>query len=320
MKTPYATARDVFDKEIAALESVKAAIEPSFDAAVELLVRSGGKLIVTGLGKSGIIGHKIAATFSSTGTPAVFMNAAEALHGDLGVVSPEDVVILISNSGATIELVKLLPSVRKQGTPVIGIFGKADAPLASKCDCVLPAIVKEEACPLNLAPMSSTTAALVVGDALAAAVMMQKGFTPDDFAWRHPGGHLGRNLLLRAGDVMHAGEDLPRVSPEADFRALLVEMTRVNLGAVCVCDAAGKLIGIVTDGDIRRFVLEGKAMDAPAHALMTPNPVTVTPEMALGQVLEVMENRGRQIYMVPVVDVDGQALGMVRMHEIVGQS
>ncbi len=319
MKPPYATAREVFDKEIAALESVKAAIEGSFDQAVDFVVQARGKLIVTGIGKSGIIGHKIAATFSSTGTPAVFMNAAEALHGDLGVVSPEDVVILISNSGATVELIKLLPTVRKQGAPVIGIFGKTDAPLGPKCDCVLPAIVSEEACPLNLAPMSSTTAALVVGDALAAAVMTQKGFTRDDFAWRHPGGHLGRNLLLRASDVMHAGEDLPRVAPEADFRALLVEMTRVNLGAVCVCDEAGKLLGIVTDGDIRRFVLEGRKMEAPARELMTPGPITVAPEMPLGQVLEVMENRGRQIYMVPVVDIDGQALGMVRMHEIVGQ-
>ncbi|MGF1484167.1 MAG: SIS domain-containing protein [Opitutales bacterium] len=318
MNDPYATAREVFDKEIAALESVKAAIEPVFGQAVALIAAASGKLVVSGIGKSGIIGHKIAATFSSTGTPAVFMNAAEALHGDLGVVSPDDIVILISNSGSTVELVKLLPSVRRQGAKVIGIFGKADAPLGTKCDCVLPAVVAEEACPLNLAPMSSTTAALVVGDALAAAVMRVKGVTRDDFAWRHPGGHLGRNLLLRASDVMHSGEQLPRVSPDADFRALLVEMTRVNLGAVCVCDATGRLLGIVTDGDVRRFVLKGQGMESSARELMTPDPVTVSPDLQLGQVLEVMENRGRQIYIVPVTGADGAALGMVRMHEIVG--
>lgn len=311
----YDEARRVFSAEIAGLEGALAAIEPDFDRAVDLIREADGKVVVTGLGKSGIIGHKIAATLASTGTPAIFMNAAEALHGDLGIVSDGDVVIMLSNSAATVELVRMLPSLRKSDAALIGIFGKSDTELARACDVVLCAGVEREACPLNLAPMTSSTVALVIGDALAAALMVAKGFTRDDFAVYHPSGSLGRKLLLRVQDVMHRGESLPKVPESASFKEVVVEMTRTNLGGVAVVGEAEQLLGFISDGDIRRKIIGDDAFSLKACDMMTRHPVTTAPDVRLGEVLEVMENPQRQIYILPVVEA-GHYVGMIRMHDI----
>lgn len=312
----FATARQVFSDEI---ESLREALEhnsDTFNHAVELLLALRGKVVVTGLGKSGLVGAKIAATLASTGTPAIFMNAAEALHGDLGYVSEGDAVMMLSNSGSTVELIKMLPTLERLGAPIIGVFGKLDTPLARRCRVVLNAGVSKEACPLNLAPMSSTTVALVIGDALAAALMKARGFRPDEFALRHPGGGLGVRLLLKVTDLMHQGAELPKISPRASFREVIAESTRPNLGAACVVDDNGILQGIITDGDVRRSLLNEDVLRASASELMTQNPVAIHGGASINEALELME--ARKIYVLPVVDGPSRRLiGMLRMHDIV---
>ncbi len=315
MSNHYNEAERVFQSEIEGLEKALKAIAPDFDRAVELILAAEGKVVVTGLGKSGIIGHKIAATLASTGTPAVFISASEALHGDLGIVSSGDVVIMLSHSAATVELARMLPSLKHSQARLIGIFGKKDTELARACDLVLHAAVEKEACPLNLAPMTSSTVSLVIGDALAAALMTARGFTPEDFAVYHPSGSLGRKLLLKVSDVMHRGDGLPRVSEQASFKEVVVEMTRTNLGGVAVCADDGKLIGFISDGDVRRKIIEDDAFTLRAADMMTRHPITTGPEVRLGEVLETMENPQRQIYILPVVE-DGHYVGMIRMHDI----
>lgn len=310
-----ATAQQVFGDEVNALNATLARISESFDAAVELILTLRGKVVVTGLGKSGLIGAKIAATLASTGTPAIFMNAAEALHGDLGFVSTGDAVIMLSNSGSTVELVKMLPSLERLEAPIIGLLGKRDTPLARRCQVVLDAGVDKEACPLNLAPMSSTTVALVIGDALAAALMRARNFRPDEFALRHPGGILGVRLLLKVTDLMHQGAELPRIAPDASFREVIAESTRPNLGAACVVDADGILQGIITDGDVRRSLLQEDVLSARARDLMTVNPVCIEGGASINDALGLMESR--KIYVLPVVDGPARRLiGLLRMHDI----
>jgi len=313
---PLSEAERVFAEEIEALQQGLEQISPTFDQAVETLLAAPGKVVVTGLGKSGIIGHKIAATLASTGTPAVFMNAAEALHGDVGMVGKGDVVLMVSKSGSTVELVRLLPTLKDVGAPLIGVLGEKSAALARSCDVVLDVSVSKEACPLNLAPMSSSTLALVVGDALAAALMKARGFSRDDFAVYHPSGSLGRKLLLKVSDVMHRGDALPRVSGSAGFRDVVVEMTRTNLGGVAVCEESGLLRGFISDGDVRRHIIQDNALALRAEEFMTRKPVTTQPNVQLARVLEIMENPQRQIYILPVVDERGIYVGMVRMHDI----
>ncbi|MBK1858634.1 KpsF/GutQ family sugar-phosphate isomerase [Cerasicoccus arenae] len=311
----YETAQQVFRDEMASLDLTLQRISSQFNEAVDLILSVKGKVVVTGLGKSGLIGAKIAATLASTGTPAIFMNAAEALHGDLGYVSQGDAVLMLSNSGATIELVKMLPSLDRLGAPIIGLLGKCDTPLARRCDVVLNAAVEKEACPLNLAPMSSTTCALVIGDALAAALMKARGFRPDEFALRHPGGGLGVRLLLKVSDLMHRGDELPKILPNASFRDVIAESTRPNLGAACVVDEAGALQGIITDGDVRRSLLQPDIIQALARELMTVNPVAIDISTTINDALELME--ARKIYVLPVVEGPKQILvGMLRMHDI----
>ena len=308
-------ANEVFDLEIKALEQVKKQISTSFEKATELILSSKGKVVVTGVGKSGIIAHKISATFASTGTSSVFLNASEALHGDLGMVSEGDVVIMLSKSGTTIELVKMLPTLHKVGAKTIGIFSNIHTRLAKNLDLVLDATVEREACPLNLAPMSSTTVSLVIGDALAAALIRARDFQAKDFAVFHPAGQLGRNLLLTAADVMHSKENLPVVSAQNSFKEVVIVMTKHNLGAVCVCKDE-KLEGIITDGDVRRFLTHSETLTAKAEELMTRKPISLTPTMQLSDVLSVMENKNRQIYVAPVIDDQNNCLGIVRMHDI----
>lgn len=316
----YPEAERVFQRVAEALQTTLESIKPSFDQAVEAILNCPGKVIVTGLGKSGIVGHKIAATLASTGTPAFFMNASEALHGDLGMVSDGDVVIMLSFSASTAELSKMIPTLNRAGALLIGIFGVDDTPLAQRCDLVLTTRVTHEACPLGLAPMASSTAALVVGDSLAAALIRARGFRPDDFAVFHPGGLLGRRLLLKVRDVMHSGDRLPQVLPSASFREVVVEMTRVNLGGVCVCDEDRHLMGFISDGDIRRHILHASSLDTgTAEALMSSDPTWVTPTSRLADVLNLMENAVHKFYIVPVVE-DGVCTGLVRMHDIISDS
>lgn len=313
----YAVARQVFRDEIDALGATLERLAGDFDRAVETILGLSGKVVVTGLGKSGLIGSKIAATLASTGTPAIFMNAAEALHGDLGYVARGDAVLMLSNSGRTVELAKMLPTLECLGTPIIGILGKRDTPLAGRCAVVLDAAVAKEACPLNLAPMSSTTVALVIGDALAAALMKARGFQPVDFALRHPGGALGVRLLLKVSDLMHT-EGLPVVGPAASFRDVIAESTRPNLGAVCVADGEGTLLGIITDGDIRRSLLKSNSLDARAEDLMTRDPVAIEADGSIDEALQRME--ARKIYVLPVMTPERRLVGMLRMHDILSGS
>jgi len=316
----YETAEQVFRDEIASLQQSLLRVRPSFDHAVETILNSRGKVVLIGLGKSGLVARKIAATLNSTGTSAVFLNAGEALHGDVGVVSEGDIAIMVSNSGTTVELVKMVPVLRRLKATLIGVYGKTNTALAQNMDLVLDASVDKEACPLNLAPMSSSTVALVLGDALAAALMKAKNFTTDQYALFHPSGQLGRNLLLTAADLMHRGDQLPRLTIQATFEEVVSEMTRFNLGAVCICDRDNKLVGLITDGDVRRAIAKKDAFSQKAEQIMTRQPSSVRPDMRLAEVLAIMEGPKRQIYVVPVVDDAGICLGLVRMHDILKPS
>lgn len=313
-----AAARRSFDAAGEALRLTSAAITTRFGAALALLETCPGKVVVTGVGKSGLAARKLAATFASTGRSSFFLNASDALHGDLGMVGAGDVVVMLSNNAATEELLRMLPSLRKIGASVLGIFGREDTELARACDVVLPVIVSAEGCPLNLAPMASTLASIAVGDALAAVLMEKNGFGPDDFALRHPGGSLGRRLLLTAADVMQKRENVSILPPESDLRALVAGLTRHPWGAVCISADGTHLAGVVSDGDIRRAIMRDHPFELRASEIMSANPVTLRPEMNLGEVLGVLENPQRRIYVAPVVSDDSAILGLVRMHDIVG--
>jgi len=313
----FTEAERVFDQQIGQLAHVKASLADAFDDVVRLILDCRGKVVVTGIGKSGIVAHKIAATLASTGTPAVYLSAGEALHGDLGVIAADDVVLMLSQSAATTELVQMLPSVQRIGAQVVGVFGKRDTPLARACAHVLDVGVESEACPLGLAPMTSATVALVTGDALASALMKARGFRGDDFAVFHPGGSLGRRLLLRVRDVMHAGDRVPRARPSASLLEALQAMNEVNLGGVVV-EEDERVRGVFTDGDLRRRILDGDSLDQKIETMMTREPLCARADARLGDALDLMERHGRQIYFVPVVDEHQRLCGVLRMHDIVG--
>ncbi len=266
-------AKSVLDVEARAILLQKDRLDSGFQEAVELICQARGKVIVTGVGKSGYIGRKIASTLSSTGTPSFFIHPAEGIHGDLGMASPSDVFLFISNSGETEEVLRLLPSVRRMGCPIIAMTSRRDSSLARNSDIVIQVDVEEEACPLGLAPTASTTAALAMGDALAVALLEMKGFTRMDFAKLHPGGTLGRKLLLTVGDLMHTGEAIPLVNHDTRMREAIFEMTSKALGVTGVVDGEGRLVGVITDGDLRRGLERGNhILDEKACDLMTRNP------------------------------------------------
>jgi arabinose-5-phosphate isomerase len=316
MDAPSAIA-SVFQAQISALEKAALAISPHANAAIELLLSCKGKVVVTGIGKSGHIAHKISATLASTGTPSVYLNANEALHGDLGLLSNGDVVLMLSKSGTTPELIRILPKIKSLGIRTLGIFGNLNTPLAEKLDLVLDGSVPAEGSPFNLAPMSSTTVALVIGDALAAALMLRKGLKEADFASNHPAGQLGKNLLLKASDVMHQGEALPLIAPNQTIREAILMLTRKNLGGVCVVQPDLTLAGFLTDGDIRKYLSKADDLSVPVSEIMTIEPRFLEPDMGLGQVLAMMEVPGRQIYVAPVLQLpDRKVLGILRMHDI----
>ncbi len=291
------------------------------ERAVELLAACRGKVVAVGVGKSGHIAQKVAATLTSTGTPALFLHPSDALHGGMGIVDgEEDVVLVFSNSGETPELLELLPYLQHRGAPIIAIVGNTASTLARRADVALDASVEQEACPLNLAPTTSTTVALAVGDALAMTLMSVKRLTPEDFALNHPGGRLGKRLTLRVANLMHGGDGNPTVGAGATLLEVVQAISSGGLGAVCVVDGAGRLEGFVTDGDVRRALQNTNLSDLSeltARDVMTSKPVVVPPDMLAHAALQLMENRPRQIAVLPVVEQDGRAVGLLRLHDIV---
>jgi len=310
-----ASARRVLRIEAQAIEDLLARLDDSFHEAVELLFACKGRVVVTGMGKSGLIGRKVAATLASTGTPASFLHPAEALHGDVGMLLREDAVLALSNSGENEEVILLLETIKRLGCPLVTMTGKPGSTLAAASNVVLDVSVREEACSLNLAPTASTTACVVLGDALAIALMERRGFNPEDFAALHPAGHLGRKLR-RASQVMHSGDDCPRVAPSAKVPDVIYEMSKKGLGMTTVVDGDGRLQGIVTDGDLRRLMAtkKGAAFDLSAGECMTRNPATISPEEVASAALNLMEQR--KITSVVVADSDRRVLGVVHIHDL----
>ena len=277
----------------------------------------GGKIIVTGIGKSGKVAQKIAATLSSTGSLAVFLHPTEGLHGDLGVITPLDAVLALSYTGNTEELVRLLPSLKNLRVPIVGLGGNKQSKLAQECDVWIDGFVEQEACPHNLAPTTSTTLALALGDAIAVALMGLRGFDARSFAQNHPGGSLGRRLNLKVIDAMHRGEAIAAVGPDASMDEVVMISTKKHLGAVLVVEGP-VLLGIITDGDIRRALQHReKFFQMKARDVMTRTPVTTTPETLAHKALELMQNRSSQIKELPVTDESGHWLGLVRLHDLV---
>lgn len=305
----------VLDIEARALAMLSARLDQRFADAVDLLYRCEGKVVVSGMGKSGLIGQKIAATLASTGTPAFFLHPAEGIHGDLGMVARRDALIAISNSGETDEILKLVPFVKRLNVPVLALTGKAQSSLAKHSEVVLDVSVAEEACSLGLAPTASTTATLAMGDALAIALLERRGFKEEDFLRVHPGGALGRRLLLRVADVMHAGEAVPVVGDEAPARDAILEMTRKRLGMTTVVDRQGRLTGVITDGDLRRFLERGHDMSgATAAQLRSDRPKTIAPDELAAKALQVMEQYS--ITSLVVAGDQGEVRGIIHLHDL----
>ena len=309
------SAKRTISLEQEAITSLLGRIDNSFVQACELILNCKGRVVVVGMGKSGHIGHKIAATLASTGTPAFFVHPAEASHGDMGMITADDIVLALSNSGTTNEIVTLLPLIKRLGLTLISMTGNPDSTLARAANVNLDTQVEQEACPLNLAPTSSTTVTLVLGDALAIALLEARGFTPEDFAFSHPGGALGRRLLLKVEHVMHSGDELPAVARDASLREALLEMTQKGLGMTLILAPDRTLAGIFTDGDLRRALDKGiDVRDASIDALMTHGGKTARPEMLAAQALKIMEDY--KISSLPVINEHTQAIGALNMHDL----
>ena len=290
-------------------------LDERFDRAVELLHGCRGRVIVTGMGKSGIIGRKIAATLASTGTPAYFLHPAEGVHGDLGMVARGDVVLAVSNSGQTDEVLAIVPALKRLGVPIVLMTGNPGSALARQCEVVLDVGVAEEACPMNLAPTCSTTAALAAGDALAMVLLELRGLRPEDFAALHPRGALGWRALVRVRDLMHTGDDVPIVGEEVLMKEVILEMTRKRLGMTTVVDAAGRLLGVITDGDLRRLHLRPEPIaDLTAGAVATREPKLIDADELAAKALQVMETFA--ITSLVIVDADRRPVGVLHLHDI----
>ncbi len=308
-------ARQVLAIEADALRAVSERLDAGFADAVQLILACSGRVVVSGMGKSGHIGSKIAATLASTGTPAFFMHPGEASHGDLGMIAPNDVVLALSNSGESNEIVSIVPLIKRRGAKLIAMTGNPGSTMAREADVHLNAGVDKEACPLNLAPTASTTAALALGDALAVALLDARGFSADDFARTHPGGSLGRRLLIHVHDVMHAGDELPKIDSTASLKLALLEMTQKGLGMTAVVDAAGKVAGVFTDGDLRRALEHALDLQqAQVVDLMTKNPKTIRADALAVAAVEKMETL--KINGLLVVDADNTLVGALNMHDL----
>jgi len=321
LMSSMAEARRLLKEEAEAVERLARQIDQPFLDALDILVNGAGKIFVSGLGKSGLIARKIAATMSSTGTPAYFIHPVEALHGDMGLISPGDTLIALSHSGSSEELLRPVRILKGQNVKIIAMTSNLKSRLAQMADVVLDIGVKKEACPLGLAPTTSTTATLAMGDALAAGLIVAKGIRREDFARLHPGGALGRKLLMKVEEVMHPREEIAAVSADATIRDAVVAMTRVPLGAVCVVDDKGRLAGIMTDGDVRRLLLKRQLenqIDLAVSTVMTRNPVKVRASDLASYALVLMEDRPSQISVLPVVADDSDELkGLIRLHDLI---
>ncbi|UCO99158.1 KpsF/GutQ family sugar-phosphate isomerase [Metapseudomonas lalkuanensis] len=309
------SAQRTIQLEREAIDALLPRIDADFVRACELILACKGRVVVVGMGKSGHVGNKIAATLASTGTPSFFVHPAEASHGDMGMITREDVVLALSNSGSTAEIVTLLPLIKRLGITLISLTGNPDSPLAKAAAANLDARVAQEACPLNLAPTSSTTAALVLGDALAIALLEARGFTAEDFAFSHPGGALGRRLLLKVENIMHGGDSLPSVARGTPLREALLEMTRKGLGMTAVVEDDGHLAGIFTDGDLRRTLDKGvDVRQASIDDVMTVHGKTVRPDMLAAEALKIMDDH--KINVLVVVDEDDRPIGALHIHDM----
>ena len=301
--------------ELQAIEALLQRIDGDFEKACQLILNSRGRVVVVGMGKSGHIGNKIAATLASTGTPAFFVHPAEASHGDMGMITRDDVILALSNSGSTAEIVTLLPLIKRLGIALISMTGNPTSPLAQAAEVNLDARVEQEACPLNLAPTSSTTASLVLGDALAIALLEARGFTAEDFAFSHPGGALGRRLLLKVENIMHAGERLPLIKRGTSLREALLEMTRKGLGMTVIEESDGRLAGIFTDGDLRRTLDKGLDIhNCLIDDVMTVHGKTARPDMLAAEALKIMEDH--KINALVAVDREDRPVGALNMHDL----
>lgn len=309
-------AKEVLSIEAEAVLGLRDRISESFDRAVDMILECKGRVIVTGMGKPGIIGRKISATLASTGTPSLDMHPADAIHGDLGMVTRNDVVIVISNSGKTEEITRLLPLLKKIDAKLIAMTGDLGSPLADHADCVLDCGVEIEACPFNLAPTASTTAALALGDALAVVLLERRGFKIEDYAFYHPGGNLGRRLL-KVGDVMRTGSRNPVISQDALVRDALVAATRARAGSAVIIDGDGRLAGIFTDGDLRRCLeKDPDILSKPVKDYMTRSPKTISPDKLVGEAMNLIKSKRTKD--LPVLDDDGKPVGFIDEQDLLG--
>ena len=317
----FADVQELLKLESNAIAQTADRLDPSqVERVVDLLAKCKGKVVILGVGKSGIIAQKIAATMTSVGTAALYLHPSDALHGGLGIVQSEDVVIVLSNSGETDEIVAMLPYLQNRHVKIVAIVGNVNSTLARKAEAVLDASVDQEACPLNLAPTTSTTVALAIGDALAVTLMKVKGLTTNEFANNHPAGRLGKRLTLRVADLMHGDSENPTIATGSSWVDVVRGISKGGLGAVCVVDDEGNLAGIITDGDLRRAI-EQTTHDALGRLtcddFMTRKPTVATPELLAFDALQLMENRPSQISVLPVVDGAGKCVGLIRVHDIV---
>ena len=320
-KTHFSQVVDVLRLESQAIADTAARLNAAeVERVVGLLVACSGKIVILGVGKSGIIAQKIAATMTSTGSAAINLHPSDALHGGIGIINPEDVVMILSNSGETDELVQLLPYLKRRAVPIIAVVGKPNSTLARRADAIIDASVNAEACPLNLAPTTSTSVALAIGDALALTLMQVKGLTPDDFAVNHPAGQLGKRLTLTVADLMHSGDKNPTIGFGAEWLQIVKAISDGGLGAVNVIDDAGRLAGVITDGDLRRTIQRldhGPLESLKCDQIMTKDPVVAEPTLLAYDALRLMEERSSQISVLPVVDGDRVCVGLIRLHDIV---
>jgi arabinose-5-phosphate isomerase len=308
-------AKEVIRKEAEAVAGLEKKIDENFVRAVELILNCKGRVIVTGIGKSGIIGKKIAATLTSTGTAAFFLHPTEGIHGDLGMVRKNDVVVAVSKSGGTDELYQLIPLFKRLGVPIITLTGNIDSPVAEKSDVVIDVSVAHEACGNDLVPTSSTTAALVMGDALAIALLDERHFSSEDFALLHPGGHLGRKLLLKVSDIMHTGDDIPMVSDDTGMKQVILEMTSKRMGTTTVVNQKGELVGVFTDGDLRRLVERtDEIFSLKAGQVMTKDPKKIDGDELAAKALNLMESFA--ITSLVIMDSNKKPVGIVHLHDI----
>lgn len=311
-------AKEVLDFEAAALGVAAANLAEPFARAIDMILSMQGRLIVTGMGKPGYIAQKIAATLMSTGTPACYLHPAEGIHGSLGMITKNDLVLVLSNSGETREILNIIPSIERMNVPIIAICGQPHSMLAKHADVLINALVDKEACPLNLAPTASTTVALALGDALAVVLMTARRFTAEDFALFHPGGALGKKLLLTVGEIMHSGLDNPKVTAQQTLCEALFIMTDKRLGATSVVDADGKLLGLITDGDIRRHLAKGEQiLTWPVADIMTVNPIVISQNQRVSAAADLMgKHRPNPITLLPVLDETERVVGMVHITDL----